>query len=64
MWCVWRKESRMDILPQTRSRMTSYTLVTISQYRGVESEPLTMARVIVPDDPNYQLDSSIAIIST
>ena len=41
----------------------SYTLVTISQYRGVDHEPLTMARVIVPNDPNYQLIQALQILA-
>ena len=31
-----------------------YTLITISQDRGVDREPLTMIRVMVPDYANYQ----------
>ena len=41
----------------------SYTLVTISQDRGVSHEPLTMARVIVPDDPNYQLIQALQLLA-
>lgn len=41
----------------------SYTLVTISQDRGVDREPLTMARVIVPDDPNYQLIQALQLLA-
>ena len=41
----------------------SYTLVTVSQDRGVNHEPLTMARVIVPDDPNYQLIQALQLLA-
>ncbi|MDO4712574.1 MAG: threonine/serine exporter family protein [Candidatus Saccharibacteria bacterium] len=37
----------------------SYTLITISQDRGVDREPLTLVRVIVPEDANYQLIQSL-----
>lgn len=32
----------------------SYTQITISQDRGIDREPLTLMRAIVPDDANYQ----------
>lgn len=33
----------------------SYTMITISQDRGVDSEPLTMVRTIVPKDTDFRL---------
>lgn len=32
----------------------SYTQINISQDRGIDREPLTLVRTIIPDDPNYQ----------
>lgn len=37
----------------------SYTQITISQDRGVDREPLTLIRTVVPDDANYQLIHSL-----
>lgn len=32
----------------------SYTQITVSQDRGIDREPLTLVRTIIPDDANYQ----------
>lgn len=37
----------------------SYTQINISQDRGIDNEPLTLIRTIVPDDANYQLIQSL-----
>ena len=41
----------------------SYTLITISQDRGIDREPLTLIRTIIPDDPNYQVIKSLQTLS-
>lgn len=42
----------------------SSTLIIISQDRGVTSEPLTLVRVIVPDDANYQRMQALQMLAT
>lgn len=37
----------------------SYTMITISQDRGIDKEPLTLIRTIVPDEANYRLIQSL-----
>ena len=53
----WKKSDKG--VASKKKGNVSYTQITISQDRGVDREPLTLIRTVVPDDANYQLIHSL-----